>query len=298
MKFAQIAKLASTVAILVVLCVFYGYFIEPNRLVVNNAELHIKGLNHAFDGFKIVAISDIHGGSNGGSEANIRRVVENANAQDADIIVLLGDYVSQTGGGGPSEEIRYKMPISTITENLTGLSARYGVFAVLGNHDGWYGDQAVSDALAGDGYRVLRNEIAIVEKNGQPLRLLGLNDHLKLRSWDSFDSDVRKIVAANEPRGDIVVLEHSPDIFQVLNHYKMLGRDLKLMIAGHTHGGQIWLPIIGSPIVPSSFGQKYSAGHVHEFDSDMFVTTGVGTSILPFRFMVPPEIAVLTLRSE
>ncbi|HEX6279978.1 MAG TPA: hypothetical protein VFZ49_08175, partial [Pyrinomonadaceae bacterium] len=79
-------------------------------------------------------------------------------------------------------------------------------------------------------------------------------------------------------------------------HY--ISKDLKLMIAGHTHGGQIWLPILGAPIVPSSYGQKYVAGHIRENGLDMFVTTGIGTSILPFRFMVPPEIAVLTIRSE
>jgi predicted MPP superfamily phosphohydrolase len=73
--------------------------------------------------------------------------------------------------------------------------------------------------------------------------------------------------------------------------------DLKLLLTAHTHGGQVWLPLIGTPIVPSSYGQKYSYGHIQENGVDMFVTSGVGTSILPFRFMVPPEIAVLTIRS-
>jgi predicted MPP superfamily phosphohydrolase len=98
--------------------------------------------------------------------------------------------------------------------------------------------------------------------------------------------------------GDLIVLEHGPDVFGLLNYYKMLGPDFKLMIAGHTHGGQVWLPILGSPIVPSSFGQKYSRGHIREDGADMFVTTGTGTSILPFRFMTPPEIAVLAIHSH
>jgi predicted MPP superfamily phosphohydrolase len=70
------------------------------------------------------------------------------------------------------------------------------------------------------------------------------------------------------------------------------------MLAGHTHGGQVWLPIVGAPVVQSSLGQKYAKGHVHEEGIDMFVTSGVGTSILPFRFLVPPEVALLTIRSE
>jgi predicted MPP superfamily phosphohydrolase len=74
--------------------------------------------------------------------------------------------------------------------------------------------------------------------------------------------------------------------------------DLKLVLAAHTHGGQVWFPVLGTPIVPSSYGQKYSYGHVKENGVDMFVTSGVGTSVLPIRFMMPPEIVVLTILSE
>jgi predicted MPP superfamily phosphohydrolase len=93
-------------------------------------------------------------------------------------------------------------------------------------------------------------------------------------------------------------LEHSPDILEVLAFHKTLGKDFKLMLSGHTHGGQVWLPVLGTPIVPSSFGQKYAYGHKRENDMDIFITTGIGTSILPIRFMMPPEIAVLTLNAE
>jgi predicted MPP superfamily phosphohydrolase len=281
-----------------ILSIGYAYFIEPNRLVVTEAELTIKGWDPAFDGLKIAMISDIHGGSNGASAENIRRVVEVSNAHDPDVVVLLGDYVSQGSTRRPTKARPIRMPMREIADNLAGLKARHGVFAVLGNHDGWYDDAEITAELTRVGYRVLRNEIAVIRQNGVPLRLLGLKDHLQLDSWIQFDQTVRSVVAANPKEGQIIVLEHSPDIFYVLNYWKNLAPDFKLMLAGHTHGGQVWLPVIGAPAVPSSDGQRYTRGHIHEDGVDMFVTAGIGTSILPFRFMVPPEVAVVTVTSD
>ena len=282
----------------VALCLAYSYFVEPNRLVVTREEIRIKDWDPAFDGLRIALISDIHGGSNGASAENIRRVVETANAENPDLIVLLGDYVSQGSTREPSHERPLRMPMSEVADNLAGLHAKFGVFAVLGNHDAWYGDEEVTAELTRVGYRVLQNEIVPIQQNGATLRLFGLKDHLKLNSWITFDGMIRSTIAANPREGQIVVLEHSPDILYILNYWKDLNPDLKLMLAGHTHGGQVWLPIVGAPFVPSFVGQRYAQGHVVEEGVHMFVTSGVGTSMLPFRFMVPPEVAMLTIRKD
>ena len=287
----------ATLAALFLGALGYSYFIEPRRLVINEVELKVAKWNPAFDGLKIVAISDIHGGSNGVDEAKIRRVVDEANSQDPDLIVLLGDYVSQTGPRNADGKRALRMPVESIAANLKGLRARLGVFAVLGNHDGWHGDSEIAAALNSNQIRVLDGAVAVVERNGAKLRILGLKDQLKIGSWEAFNEDARELLAATDETGDILVLEHSPDVAPIINGPEPISKDMRLMIAAHTHGGQVWLPVLGRPIVPSGYGQKFAAGHVRENGLDMFVTTGIGTSILPFRFMVPPEIAVLTVRS-
>ena len=91
---------------------------------------------------------------------------------------------------------------------------------------------------------------------------------------------------------------HATDVFPIVTGNLSISPDLTLFLAGHTHGGQVWLPIFGRMIVPSSFGQKYAYGHVRQNSVDLWVTSGIGMSVLPIRFMVPPEIVILTINAE
>ena len=297
----------------------YAYFIEPTRLVVNEYEIKVKKWDPAFSGLRIAAISDIHGGSNGVDAAKLRQIVETTNAQSPDVIVLLGDFVSQarseppvvTGGetnaatnvppitiGGSDRRRTLKMPVSEIASGLAGFSAKYGVFVVLGNHDGWFDNSEIATAFRSQNYTVLDGELAEITKDGHTLRVLGLKDHLSITNWGDFSNAAKSLLENSDAKGSVLILEHGPDIAPIITGDLSITDDAKLMLSGHTHGGQISLPILGRPIVPSSYGQKYAAGHFTEGDMDVFVTTGIGTSILPLRFMVPPEIAIVTVVTE
>lgn len=286
---------ASTAVLLGAILLGYAYFIEPRRLVVNQYELNVKGWDRAFDGFRVALISDIHAGSNGIDEAKLREIVEKTNEQGVDAVFMLGDYVSRR----PDDHSRLRMEPDVIVQNLSGINARYGVFVVLGNHDEAYAADALIAAFERSSYNILNGKLAQINiAEGKRIRILGLRDHTNIGVWKDFSDDAKKLTGPTEGTGDLIVLEHGPDTLPSITGDLLISRDLKVIFFGHTHGGQIWLPIIGAPVVPSFFGQKYARGLVTEGGIDIFTTSGIGTSILPFRFMVTPEIAIVTIRSS
>jgi uncharacterized protein len=253
----------------------WGFLIEPNRLIVRPETIAIDKWPPELSGLRIAVIGDVHTGAPFINDAKLQKIVELTNQQQPDLIVLLGDYMS------PNSWHSHQVLPEVTAAAFRNLKAPLGVYAVLGNHDWWYSGDKVRHAFEQNGIHVLDNEVAEVHWKGGSFWLVGLAD-----LWTRPQRIAETL--AQVPQGaNIIALTHNPDIF--LN----LPERVPLLLAAHTHGGQVNLPLIGRPVEPSDYGQRYAAGHVYEKGHHLFVTTGIGTSILPVRFRVTPEIVLL-----
>jgi hypothetical protein len=252
----------------------YATFVEPARLVRREAAITLARWPASLDGLRVVAVSDLHAGGWSVTAARIDALVERVNAERADLVVLLGDFARS--------QSRWRMEPEELARHLAPLRASRGVFAVLGNHDWWYDGERVRRALEAASIRVLEGEPAAVSGG---LWIAGIPDEM---TRDPRPANVLDKIPGDAP---VLAITHSPDVFPDVP------ARVAITLAGHTHGGQVRLPIVGAPFVPSRFGQRYLRGHIVENGRQLYVTSGVGTSILPLRFGVPPEYAVLTLRA-
>jgi predicted MPP superfamily phosphohydrolase len=255
----------------------WSFLIEPNRLIVHSETIQIDNWPKELSGLRIAVIADIHTGGPFIEDEKLKKIVATTNGLNADLIVLLGDYMS------PNSWHSHRVEPEVTAASLKDLKAPLGVYAILGNHDWWYDGEKVRRAFEQNGIRVLEDEVAEIKWHERSFWLVGLAD-LWTRS-----QHIDETIAKAPPGSTIVALTHNPDIFP------RLPPSVPLLLAGHTHGGQVNLPLIGTPVVSSRFGPRYSAGHVFENGHHLFVTTGIGTSILPVRFRVPPEIVILTI---
>lgn len=252
----------------------YGFVIEPIRLVTSRTTIDLPAWPEEFRDLRVTVFSDLHVGPPHITLARLRRIVEKANATEADLILMPGDFVETALGWRMAEP-------EEIAAELKRLRAKAGVFATLGNHDWWYDPTRVRQAFEKEGIRVLDDEATKIEHQGKTFWLAGFAD--KWRGHPSIEETLKQIT----DDAPAIAFTHNPELFPAIP------ARISLTIAGHTHGGQIWLPFIGRPVISD---QPYAIGHFIEGARHLFVTPGIGTSIFPVRFGVPPEISLLTIK--
>lgn len=244
---------------------------------VNSVSMPVKGLPPEFEGFSIALISDIHS-SVFMLKEQMQEYAAVVNSLGADLIAVPGDFVNS--------ELDEVYPFA---EAFSGLSAPYGVYGVLGNHD-FYTKQVgiVAAEVEQCGITLLRNRHVIIEKGGKQLALLGIDDATTFRYSIPYFERASQGVPAGIPR---VLLSHRPNFF---DHAAV--RNVDVTLAGHTHGGQVVLGKLGEQMLtPAGFASKYLAGLYAKGGSQLYVSRGIGTVGVPFRFNCPPEITKVVL---
>ncbi len=279
----------------------YAFGIEPGlRLRVQRYALTPARWPEALK-LRLAVVADLHACEPWMPASRIAKIADLTNSLQADAILLLGDYTA-------SHRFRTGTVASADWAGALGrLAAPLGVHAVLGNHDWWDDRRAQRErrgpvharrALEGAGIPVYENDCVRLEKDGQGVWLAGLADQLAFinnradRRWRFMGLDDLDGTLANvTDDAPVILMAHEPDIFPDVPDR------VSLTISGHTHGGQVRL--FGySPIVPSSYGNRFAYGHVAEAGRDLIVSGGLGCSILPVRFGVPPEIALIELGGD
>lgn len=249
----------------------YSFFAERNWIELRQVDLRLPRLPEAFRGIKVVHFSDLHLGFY--MDVNsLTNVIEIINSSRPDLICFTGDFVDKSVGG-----------LSDISPLLSRLEAPLGKFAALGNHDYFHAYEDVNSTLQSGGFQVLINKNAVIERNGERVFIVGVDDAL-------FGSpDLEKAMDGIGLEEFVLLLAHEPDFAEVVKNHS-----IDLQLSGHSHGGQIRIPFVGHIVTPP-LARKYIAGLYKLGNLALYVNRGIGTTIFPFRFYCRPEITLFHL---
>ncbi len=263
----------------------YGVGIEPESLLVTRYRLNPPGWP-AGRKMSINVIADLHAGGPNMTEGHIERVIELANLEPADLVLLLGDYFAT------HRFVTERVPHPVWAAALARLKSRLGVWAVFGNHDWWFDLGGARDALRRVDIPVLENRAVLIGDPGHRFWLAGLGDQLAFRlgrgRFRGVD-DLPHTLGQVDTDDPVILMLHEPDGFT------RVPDRVCLSLAGHTHGGQVRVPFVWPEFVPSAYGARFAYGHIVERGRHLIVSGGLGVSTLPVRLGVPPEVVRIEL---
>jgi len=258
---------------------------EPDYPRVTRLDLPLKRLSSVWDGLRVVQLSDFHYDPYF-SVTPIRHAVEIVPKLQPDLIVLTGDFITETQDSrwvfSHAKRTAY---VRLCAELLGRMRSRLGSFAIMGNHDVKFGADAVIESLQANGIHVLRNSSIPLEQDRSRLWLAGVDDVLEGKP--DIDLSLQQIPKA-EP---VILLAHEPDYVR-----ESAGKGVDLQLSGHSHGGQIRIPLLGAPYLPE-LGREFPMGSYQIRDTRLYTNVGLGTITIPFRFNCRAEITLFTLRS-
>jgi predicted MPP superfamily phosphohydrolase len=278
----------------------YAIGVEPRRHKITRYRPRLPNWPESLR-LRIAVVADIHACEPWMGIERVRQIVADTNALNPDITLLLGDYVAH------HRFISRAIPPAEWAQALAGLKAPLGVHAILGNHDWWddldaqrlgKGPIRAERALEAVGIPVYENDVRRLTKDGQAFWLAGLGDQWAFQrnfkgskrkmGWTRGIDDLPGTMAQIDDDAPVLLMIHEPDVFP------SVPSRVALTLAGHTHGGQV--AIAGfAPIVPSRYGRRYAYGHIVEDWRHLIVSGGLGCSVAPLRFGVPPEIVLVEL---
>jgi predicted MPP superfamily phosphohydrolase len=261
------------VAALLLMLLGWCYWSAIADPAVREARVDLPGFPAGQAPVRVALLSDFHVQGPDMPPERVARIVAQVNAQRPDLILIAGDVA-----GDRALSRQYSSAESVAP--LAGLRARFGTIAVLGNHDYWRNGPEMRAALTRAGIRVLANQAV----QAGPLVIGGLDDERT-----GHNRDNQTYAAMRALPGARVLLSHSPDPFATLPP------DIALMLAAHTHCGQIRLPFYGALTNDSAYGDRYACGFIEENGRKLIVTAGLGASILPLRLMAPPDFWIVTI---
>jgi predicted MPP superfamily phosphohydrolase len=251
-------------------------YTSPMEIDIQELELILPNLDPDFDRFRFLQIGDIHLGT-WVTPTRLNQIVKIIQQQIVDIVVITGDFVSHD----------IDRNRSALLEALSELRKTKPVFAVLGNHDHWAGAKKIRSILKQSKVLELRNEVYSLQRDGYSLHFVGIDD-----IWEKQDN-LEQILDSLPPSGCAILLSHEPDFADT----SAPTQRFDLQISGHSHGGQMILPLLG-PLIRVRGARKYPLGLYKIGTMYLYTNRGLGTSSVPIRINCPPEITVYTLRSR